>query len=415
MKSLRFTAVTALTAAALVLPLACSDSGSTSPSLKDKGTVVVKLADAPFPTDEVQSVDVFVVRVDARTASTDDASANSDMDNNSASGWMTLASPNAKFNLLDLQGGKSTSLGSTPLAPGSYSGLRFIIDPAQSSVTLKDGTVLTGTSTPGIKFPSADKTGIKVNLTKPLTVVAGTTTTLLVDFDVGNSFVLRGNTIHNNGLLFKPVITGTVIDAATVNANVRLANATNTALDLLQGTTALGGSTNIASLAASSCSSVNAATPNLNVVNTGTTTPLPGLATTFTVGNSYVIIAWPNASNVTTFNVLNNTFTPTSGQSGLRVFNATTGATGLDVYVTAPAAPLGTATFANAVSGAATAFLSVPAGASEIRVFPTGSTTPPAAIDLTSVNLTAGQNATLIIAPPATAGGALRAFVVPAC
>ena len=415
MKSLRLPAVTALAAAALVLPLACSDSGSTSPSLANKGMVVVKLTDAPFPTDEVKSVEVMVTRVDARTACTDDAGANEDMDNKASSGWMTLASPNAKFDLISLQNGKSTSLGSEALPPGTYCGLRFIIDPAQSSVTLKDGTLLNGTSTPGIKFPSADKTGIKVNLTKPLVVVAGTTTTLLIDFDVANSFVLRGNTIHNNGLLFKPVITGTVIDQATVNANVLLANATNTALDLLQGTTPLAGSTNIASVAASSCSSVNAATPNLNVVNTGTTTPLPGLTTTFTAGNSYMIIAWPNASNVTQFTTLSNTFTPASGQAGLRVFNATTGATGYDVYVTAPNAALGTATFTNAVSGTATAYVSVPAGASEIRVFGTGTTTP-VVVDLSSVNLTAGEIATLIIAPPAAnTTTPYRAFVVPAC
>jgi hypothetical protein len=155
MKSLRFTAVSALTAAALVLPLACSDSGSTSPSLTNKGMVVVKLTDAPFPTDEVKSVDIMVVRVDARTACTDDAEANDDLDDNSKSGWTTLASPAAKFDLLSLQGGKSTSLGSQTLSPGTYCGLRFIIDPAQSSVTLKDGTLLNGTSTPGIKFPSA--------------------------------------------------------------------------------------------------------------------------------------------------------------------------------------------------------------------------------------------------------------------
>lgn len=414
MQSLRFTAVTALTAAALALPMACSDSGSTSPSLSNKGMVVVKLTDAPFPTDEVKSVEVMVVRVDARTACTDDESANEDQDNNSASGWMTLASPNAKFDLLLLQGGKSTSLGNQALTPGTYCGLRFIIDPAQSTVTLKDGTLLNGTSTPGIKFPSADKTGIKVNLSKPLTVVAGTTTTLLIDFDVANSFVLRGNTIHNNGLLFKPVITGTVIDAATVNANVRLANATNTALDLLQGTTALAGSSNIATLTSSACSSVNATTPNLNVVNTGTTTPLTGLTTTFTAGNSYMIIAWPNATNVTQFTTLSNVFTPTSGQTGLRVFNATTGATGFDVYVTAPAAALGTATFSNALSGVASAFVSVPAGTSEIRVFTTATATP-VVVDLTSVPLTAGANETLIIAPAAPNTTALRAFVVPAC
>jgi hypothetical protein len=382
--------------------------------LTNQGLVVVKLTDAPFPTDEVKSVDVMVVRVDARTACTDDAGADEDMDNNSKSGWTTIASPNAKFDLLSLQGGKSTSLGSQALTPGTYCGLRFIIDPSQSSVTLKDGTLLNGSSNPGIKFPSADKTGIKVNLTKPLTVVAGTTTTLLVDFDVANSFVLRGNTIHNNGLLFKPVITGTVVDAATVNASIRLANATNTALDLLQGTTALAGSANIASLASSACSSVNATTPNLAIVNTGTTTPLPGLTATLTAGNSYTIVAWPNATNVTQFTVLNNTFAPTSGQAGLRVFNATTGATGYDVYVTAPSAALGTATFVNALSGAATAFVSVPAGASEIRVFSTATQTP-VVVDLSSVNLTAGQNATLIIAPPAPSTTAFRAFVVPAC
>ena len=160
---------------------------------------------------------------------------------------------------------------------------------------------------------------------------------------------------------------------------------------------------------------MNAATPNLNVVNTGTTTPLPGLTTTFTAGNSYMIIAWPNASNVTQFTTLSNTFTPASGQAGLRVFNATTGATGYDVYVTAPNAALGTATFTNAVSGTATAYVSVPAGASEIRVFGTGTTTP-VVVDLSSVNLTAGEIATLIIAPPAAnTTTPYRAFVVPAC
>jgi hypothetical protein len=32
---------------------------------------------------------------------------------------------------------------------------------------------------------------------------------MLVDFDVANSFVLRGNTILQNGLLFKPVVKAT--------------------------------------------------------------------------------------------------------------------------------------------------------------------------------------------------------------
>ena len=45
-------------------------------------------------------------------------------------------------------------------------------------------------------------------LDQPITVTSGSTTPLLVDFDVAQSFVLRGNSLAQNGLLFKPVIRG---------------------------------------------------------------------------------------------------------------------------------------------------------------------------------------------------------------
>lgn len=37
-------------------------------------------------------------------------------------------------------------------------------------------------------------------------MIGSGTTDLLIDFDVGRSFVMRGNSISRNGLLFKPVI-----------------------------------------------------------------------------------------------------------------------------------------------------------------------------------------------------------------
>jgi hypothetical protein len=49
-----------------------------------------------------------------------------------------------------------------------------------------------------------------VNLDKPITIAADGTTTALADFDVSQSFVMRGNSIEANGLLFKPVVRGTV-------------------------------------------------------------------------------------------------------------------------------------------------------------------------------------------------------------
>ncbi|HMA23212.1 MAG: DUF4382 domain-containing protein [Gemmatimonas sp.] len=411
MKRLRFIALSSLALAAATIPVACSDSGLAGVN-GTMGSVIVRLTDAPFLTDSVKSVDIFVVRVDGRTAAVDDAAADQNADNGSADGWHTLASPGASYNLLELQNGASTTLGSAPLTAGTYNGFRFIIDPTKSSVTLKNGKVLTGTSSPNITFPSASRSGIKINLTSPVNIVGGATTTLLVDFDVNGSFVQRGNSIEQNGLLFKPVIRGTVIDAATVNANIRLANATDAGLDLVQGTTVLSGSSNVLFGTNSSCSSVNAATPGLSVRLNGTTTALPGFTPTLTAGNSYSIVAYPNGAAVQ-FATLLNTFTPTAGQSGLRVFNATGGATGYDVFVTASGAPLGTPTIVNAVSGVASTFVSVPAGSSEIRVTATGLTA--VLLDLTSQTLTADKNATLVIAPPAAGSTTLRAFLVPAC
>jgi hypothetical protein len=416
MKRSRFLALATAASLAATMAVACSDSGGLPALLGSDGTVgnlVVRLTDAPFLTDSLKSVDIFVVRVDGRVDAVDDAGADKNADDGSADGWKTLATPNASYNLLALQNGASTTLGTGALDAGTYNGFRFIIDPTKSSVTLKNGKVLTGTSNPGVTFPSASRSGIKINLTSPVKIVGGGTTTLLVDFNVNDSFVQRGNSIDQNGLLFKPVIKATVTDAATVNATIRLANATNNALDLLQGTSVLTGGGNLAFGTSSACSSVNAATPGLTIRQTGTTTALPGFTPTLVVGTSYTIIAYPGASAVQ-FATLTNTFTPVAGQAGLRVFNVTGGATGYDVFVTASGATLTTPTIANAISGTASSFVSVPAGSSQIRVTATGTTTP-IVLDLGAQSFTAGQNATLVIAPPAAGSTTLRGFLVPAC
>jgi hypothetical protein len=412
MNKLKFLAMATLSLAAATLAVACSDSSGSLLGPDGTGSLIVRLTDAPFLTDSVKSVDIFVVRVDGRTDAADDAAAAQNADNGSADGWHTLASPNASYNLLALQNGVSTTLGTGGLAAGTYNGFRFIIDPTQSSVTLKSGKVLTGTSSPNVSFPSASKSGLKINLSAPVKIVGGTTTTLLVDFDVNGSFVQRGNSIEQNGLLFKPVINASITDAATVNATIRLANATNSALDMLQGTTVLTGSGNVAFGTNSACSSVNAATPGLSVQLTGTTTALPGFAPVLAVGNTYTIVAYPNAAAVQ-FATLLNTFTPAAGQAGLRVFNATGAAPGLDVFVTTVGGALVTPTFTNAVTGVASAFVSVPAGSSQIRLTSTGLTV--VLLDFGAQTLTAGQNATLVIAPPAVGSTTLRAFLVPAC
>jgi hypothetical protein len=224
---------------------------------------------------------------------------------------------------------------------------------------------------------------------------------------------MRGNTIDKNGLLFKPVIKATVTNLAVTNATVRLINATNSTLNFLQNGTALSGGSSLLFGTSSACGSVNATTPLLTVTLLGTTTPLTGFTPALTAGNSFSIAAFPTATGGVQFSTLSNTFTPASGQAGLRVFNGSGSATGFDVFVTAPSAALGTATVANVLGGASSAFVSVPAGSSQIRITSVGSTT--VLLDLGAQSLPAVQNTTLVIAPPATGSTTIRAFLVAGC
>jgi len=215
----------ALSAALLASVVACSDSTDVG-----TGTVGVRLTnasvaasvaavaafegEAPLPAEMVKSVDIWVLRVDAKRQEATDAEAAEDTEESEslANGWVTVAEPDALFDLTKLADGTNTLLGDAEVAAGSYKSFRLVIDPAKSSLTLNDeaNTVIGGESITGLKFPSAAKTGVKINLAGgPLQVVDGETSTLVVQFDVSKSFVMRGTTIDQNGLLFKPVIRGT--------------------------------------------------------------------------------------------------------------------------------------------------------------------------------------------------------------
>ena len=195
---------------AVVGALACAADSSVTG--QGTGTLQIHLTDAPFSTDSVSRVDLFVVRVDGKQEDSDSTAAARGASDDSASvdGWTTLATPKQKIELLALRNGVSTLLGSASAPAGSYRSFRVVIDPSQSSVTLKNGTVLTSSSSPSVAFPSAARSGIKIKLDQPISLSGGGTTAVLVDFDVAQSFVLRGNSLAQNGLLFKPVIRGTV-------------------------------------------------------------------------------------------------------------------------------------------------------------------------------------------------------------
>lgn len=211
LKPLIIGAIVVCTSTAFV---ACGSDSSVSPAAA--GSVGVALTDAPFPFDSVARADIFVVRIDGRLADTDSAGAEEGKDDDSHSNhdpshdWVTLAAPNDTFNLLNLQNGKTVNLGQDSLPSGTYRGFRIIIDASKSSITLANGTVLNAANG-GIKFPSAARSGIKIVLAKPFTVVSGKSQ-MVIDFDLGHSFVKRGHSLQQNGLLFKPVIRAMAVE-----------------------------------------------------------------------------------------------------------------------------------------------------------------------------------------------------------
>lgn len=256
--------------------LGCSDSGS-SPGLvngSQTGQVTVQLTDAPFPFAEVKRVDVFVVRIDGKVGEVDDTEVD---DESAMSDWKTLVSPNASINLLDLANGKTSNLGVATLPAGTYRSFRMIIDTDKSSITLNDGTK------PDVKWPGAGKHGIRIQLDDP--VVISATQNLLIDFDLGRSFRMRGNSISKNGLLFKPVIkavsqqsTGSLAGSvhADTPAGAGIAGAT---IEVLKSGTALGD------------------TDDDNVVRSGVTDASGNFLLSFIKPGTYVVRATPTTAS----------------------------------------------------------------------------------------------------------------------
>jgi hypothetical protein len=184
--------------AALLLSLvACGDGNGPDPG--GANTTRVLLTDAPFPFDRVQRVDVYVVSVSGSLSA----------DTSAAGNFVTLATPNRTIDLLGLQNGVTDELGALTLPEGIITAVRLTIDTDLSSITLEDGTVLTGSTSPGIAWQSSAGRPVLNALIQEQIQVPDTGGTVVIDFDVGKAFISPqeiDTASTDQGFIFSPVL-----------------------------------------------------------------------------------------------------------------------------------------------------------------------------------------------------------------
>jgi hypothetical protein len=175
---------------------ACSNNSKDPVSSDDstnrgEGKLLISITDAPFPIDMVDSTNVVITRIEVRSASSD-----------SGNPFLTVSEDTINVNLLDLQNGVTAILVESDVPTGTYDLVRLYVEHAV--ILVKDNP------TPYLmKVPSGSQTGIKMFVKPSIEVVSGLTSELLLDFDLGKSFVVKGNPKTPAGIKgfnFKPVI-----------------------------------------------------------------------------------------------------------------------------------------------------------------------------------------------------------------
>ena len=192
----------------ILLFVSCAED-SDDKSLDKTGRLTVRLSDAPFPYDDVAEANVTVFKVEIRKASNeDDTETDTDSMEDGGSPFITLMEEEMEVNLLTLINGITLELADLEIPVGSYDLVRIYVKGVNLVLADDQGELTDEEKVFDFKVPSGENTGIKVFIDPPLQVAGGLSEDLLLDFDVSESFVARGNIDGPdfNGFIFKPVI-----------------------------------------------------------------------------------------------------------------------------------------------------------------------------------------------------------------
>lgn len=188
-------------AACLVGGCASEDTGAT-------GTVVLRVGDSPYPFDMMTAAEITIDRVEVRVLGDDKAE----------SGFYVLSEAPRTMNLLDLRSGVTEVLVESEIPIGELDQIRLHV--ARGGVTLADGRSLE------LDVPSGLRNGLKVTCNPSVDVLPDTTTELLLDFDLSESFEAQPaapkKTADIEGFQFHPVVrVANLSETGTLSGHVR--------------------------------------------------------------------------------------------------------------------------------------------------------------------------------------------------
>jgi hypothetical protein len=196
-------------------------------------------------------------------------------------------------------------------------------------------------------------------------------------------------------------VNGSDIVAVGTPATVRFINATDLPITVANNGLVATGSTGLVFGGSTACLPVSS---NALVLTNASGTNL-AFTPALTAGGDFTVVAFTDANGNTQFATLPNSFSPASGQAGVRIFNAATG------QPTLTFASNGTTLGTAVPFGTASDFITVPSGTDDITFSNSGAMI----LDAGSMNLSPGTATTIVIGPAATGSTTLRAFSVGGC